>query len=189
MAKSDDVYIHPNAIVESKNIGEGTRIWAFVHILKGAKIGSNVKIGDHCFIENNVSIGNNVVIKNGVHIWDGVIIEDETFIGPNVVLTNELFPRSGFPKGLDKILIKKGATVGANSTIITGITLGEYCSVGAGSVVTRDVPSFALVYGNPAKQKGWVCVCGLKLAFLQGKHGRCACGRRFFLNNKKIELI
>lgn len=189
MAKLNDVYIHPQAIVESNNIGARTRIWAFAHILKGAKIGSNVNIGDHCFMENDVIIGNNVVIKNGISIWDGIIIEDGAFLGPNVVLTNELFPRSGFPKGLEKTLIKRGATVGANATILTGITLGEYCTIGAGSVVTKDVPSCALMYGNPAIQKGWVCICGLKLIFNRNRKANCSCGRKFILKKRQIHLI
>ncbi len=188
MSKIDGIYIHPKAIVETGNIGARTRIWAFAHILRGAKIGKNVNIGDHCFIENDVAIGNDVVIKNGISIWDGVIIEEGSFLGPNVVLTNELFPRSGFPKGLEKTLIKKGATIGANATIITGITLGEYSTVGAGTVVTKNVPSHALMYGNPAKQKGWVCGCGLKLKFNRNK-AVCSCGRAYILKDKRIEPI
>jgi acetyltransferase-like isoleucine patch superfamily enzyme len=188
MPKLDGVYMHPNAIVETEEIGVGTRIWAFVHILKGAKIGRNVNIGDHCFIENNVVIGNNVVIKNGISIWDGVIIKDDAFLGPNVVLTNELFPRSGFPKGLEKTLIKKGVTIGANATLVTGITLGKYCTIGAGSVVTKNVLDYALMYGNPARQKGWVCVCGLKLNFNKKNEAKCICGRNFFIENKEVNL-
>ena len=189
MPKLDKVYIHPQAIVDSKNIGKATRIWAFAHVLKGAKIGRNVNIGDHCFIENNVIIGNDVVIKNGNSIWDGIIIEDGAFLGPNVALTNELFPRSGFPKGLEKTLIKRGATIGANASILTGITIGEYCSIGAGSVVTKNVPGHALMYGNPARLKGWMCICGLKLVFGGNKKTSCSCGRKFVLKENQIQLF
>jgi len=188
-SKSSKVFIHPQAIVETSIIGEGTRIWAFAHVLKGARIGKNVNIGDHCFIENEVTIGNNVVIKNGISIWDKVIIENDVFLGPSVVFTNELFPRSSFPKGLEKTLIKNGATIGANTTLVTRITLGEYCTIGAGSVVTQDVSPFALMYGNPAKQKGWVCVCGLKLRFDDKEVAKCPCGRRFEKNGKLIEYF
>lgn len=189
MSNLDEVYIHPSAIVESKNIGRNTRIWAFAHILEGAKIGRNVNIGDHCFIENDVTIGNNVVIKNGISIWDGVTIEDGAFLGPNAALTNELFPRSGFPKGLEKTLIKKGATISANATILTGITLGEYCTIGAGSVVTKDIPDHALIYGNPARQMGWMCVCGLKLIFNKNKKTTCSCGKKFVFKGGLIKLF
>lgn len=189
MVEPKGVFIHPQALVESPNIGPGTRIWAFAHVLKGAKIGSRVNIGDHCFIENDVVIGDNVVVKNGIAIWDGVTIEDGAFLGPNVTLTNELFPRSGFPKGLERTLIRRGATIGANASIITGITLGEYCTIGAGSVVTKDVAPHALVHGNPARRYGWVCVCGLKLAFSGEKKARCTCGRTYKENKSGIRLL
>jgi len=189
MPEKNGVYIHPKAIVKSKNIGKGTRIWAFAHILKGAKIGENVNIGDHCFIENDVIIGNDVVIKNGISIWDGVTIEDGVFLGPNVALTNELFPRSGFPKGLEKTQIKRGTTIGANATLLTGITLGEFSTIGAGSVVTKNVSRHALMYGNPVKQKGWVCTCGKKLKFSKNKEAKCSCGREFIEKGRQIQLV
>lgn len=184
-----EVFVHPQALVESKNIGPGTRVWAFAHVLPGARIGSHVNIGDHCFIENDVVIGDHVVVKNGISIWDGVTIEEGAFLGPNVALTNEQFPRSGFPKGLQWTLIQKGASIGANSTIITGVTLGEYCTVGAGSVVTRSVPAFALAYGNPARCHAWVCLCGLKLLFGADGAARCSCGRQFRLAGDCVRLL
>lgn len=189
MPKPENVFIHPRALVESEKIGPKTRIWAFAHVLKGARIGCNVNIGDHCFVENDVVIGNNVVIKNGISIWDGTSVEDGAFLGPNVVLTNELFPRAGFPKGLERTVIRKGATIGANATIMTGITLGEHCTVGAGSVVTKNVIPHALMYGNPARQKGWVCICGLKLSFDERNAAVCSCRREFVLRNGKVKLI
>jgi len=189
MAEREGVFIHPQAICESPSVGPGTRIWAFAHVLEGARIGSRVNICDHCFVENNVVIGDNVVIKNGVAVWDGVTIEDGAFLGPNVVLTNELWPRAGFPKGLARTLIRRGATIGANATIVTGITLGECCTIGAGSVVTKDVPPHALMYGNPARRKGWVCGCGLKLVFEEKGNASCPCGRKYRERDGALEPL
>ncbi len=161
---ADGIYIDKTAIVKTKSVGKGTKIWQFVVILEGAKIGENCNICSHCFIENDVIIGNNVTIKNGVYIWDGIEIEDNVFIGPNVSFTNDLFPRSQNPKFVPiKTKIKKGASIGANATIIAGITIGRYSLIGAGSVVTKDVCDFALMYGNPAQLRGYVCRCGEKL--------------------------
>ncbi len=155
--------IHPLALVESKKIGNGTKIWAFVHILENAEIGENCNICDHCYIEYNVKVGDNVTIKSGVYIWENTHLEDDVFIGPNVVFTNNPRPRS--KKYIDHLhtRIKTGASVGANSTILAGVTIGKYSMIGMGSVVTRDVPDYALVYGNPAKLKGWVNEDGDKL--------------------------
>jgi acetyltransferase-like isoleucine patch superfamily enzyme len=156
-------FIHPAAIVETDAIGADTRVWAFVHILKGAAIGSSCNICDHCYIEYGVTIGNNVTVKSGIYIWEGATIEDDVFLGPNVVFTNDIRPRSKQYVPVAKTLIRKGASVGANSTILAGTTLGQYCMTGIGSVVTRDVPAHALVYGNPAKIQGWVDEEGNKL--------------------------
>ncbi len=155
--------IHPSAIVDTKKIGHSTRIWAFVHILKNVHIGNNCNVCDYVFIEQNVKIGNNVTVKSGIYIWEGAIIEDDVFLGPNVVFTNDIRPRSKMYKAPVKTILKKGASVGANSTILAGITIGEYAMTGIGSVLTRDVKPFALVYGNPAKQHGWVDEFGNKL--------------------------
>jgi UDP-2-acetamido-3-amino-2,3-dideoxy-glucuronate N-acetyltransferase len=156
-------YIHPAAIVEAEIIGEDTRIWAFVHILKDVKIGKNVNVCDHCFIESDVIIGDNVTIKCGVYLWSGISIRNNVFIGPNVVFTNDLRPRSrqGFKQ--EKTVIEEGASLGANSTVLAGIRVGAYSFSGIGSVITKDVPNHALVYGNPAKIKGWVDEMGRKL--------------------------
>jgi len=148
---------HPHAIVETTKIGKDTRIWAFAHILPGAEIGEDCNICDHVFIENNVKIGDRVTIKSGVQLWDGIIIEDDVFIGPNATFTNDLFPRSKhYLEKYEKTFIRQAASVGANATILAGVTIGSNAMVGAGSVVTRDVPANAIVVGNPATIKGYV---------------------------------
>lgn len=149
--------IHPLSDVLSKNIGEDTKVWQFCVILPDATIGENCNINCHVFIENNVHIGNNVTIKSGVQIWDGMLIEDDVFIGPNVTFTNDLTPRSKqYPESFLKTIVKKGASIGANATILPGITIGEYALIGAGSVVTKNVEPYSMVYGNPAKITGIV---------------------------------
>ncbi|HEY3307939.1 MAG TPA: acyltransferase [Desulfuromonadaceae bacterium] len=141
---------HSHALVESQQIGENTRVWAFTHVLPNARIGSDCNICDHVFIENDVIIGNRVTIKCGVQIWDGLRLEDDVMVGPNATFTNDLFPRSKQPFELRTTLVRKGASIGANATILCGITIGEGAMVGAGAVVTKDVPSRAVVVGNPA---------------------------------------
>lgn len=164
-------YVHPVSLVESANIGVGTTIWAFVHVLSGATIGENCNICDHCFVEGAVVIGNSVTLKCGVYLWSGIILEDDVFVGPNVVFTNDIRPRSkNKDYALSPIIIAKGASLGANSTILAGVTVGRYALIGIGSVVTRDVLNHALVYGNPARQHGWVDESGQKLR--ASEHGR-----------------
>lgn len=150
-------FVHPNAICESTSIGESTRIWAFSHVLPGAQIGADCNVCDQVFIENDVVIGDRVTIKCGVQIWDGVRLEDDVFVGPNVTFTNDLFPRSKvYPDSFMKTVVKKGASLGANSTILSNINIGENAMVGAGAVVTKSVPDYAIVVGNPAKIVGYV---------------------------------
>jgi UDP-2-acetamido-3-amino-2,3-dideoxy-glucuronate N-acetyltransferase len=147
-----DYFVHNLACVETKNIGCGTRIWAFAHILSGAVIGQDANICDHTFIENDVVVGDRVTIKCGVYLWDGIRLEDDVFVGPNATFTNDKFPRSKqFPDQFPKTIVKKGASIGANATILPGITIGENAMVGAGAVVTHHVPDNCLVIGNPAK--------------------------------------
>lgn len=145
-------FIHDLADVAPCEIGDGTRIWQFVVILEGAKIGKNCNVCAHTLIEGDVVIGDNVTVKSGVYIWEGTRIEDDVFLGPNATLTNDMMPRSKeYPLSFSGITLKKGCSVGANATILPGITIGEYAMVGAGSVVTKNVPSKAVVVGNPAK--------------------------------------
>ena len=149
---------HPKAIVESKKIGAGTRIWAFAHVLPGAAIGEDCNICDHVFIENNVIIGDRVTIKCGVQLWDGLRVENDVFIGPNATFTNDPFPRSKKPLKRHPVTqLKKRSSVGANATLMPGVTVGESAMIGAGAVVTRDVPPRTLVTGFPAKVRRKLC--------------------------------
>lgn len=156
---------HPTSDIQTKNIGRGTRIWQNCVILEGAVIGENCNICFNVFVENDVVIGNNVVIKSGVQLWDGLSLEDNVFVGPNVTFTNDLLPRSGQQTifALTRTVLKNGASIGANATIICGITIGKYAMIGAGSVVTKNIPDYTLWFGNPAKFKSYICRCGEKL--------------------------
>jgi len=159
------LFKHPTAIVESENIGEGTKIWHFVHVREGTKIGRDCIVGKSAYIDLDVEIGDRVKIQNFVSVYKGVKIEDDVFIGPAVTFTNDLYPRAD-EWGEDKItrtVVKRGASIGANSTVICGVTIGEYAMVGAGSVVTKDIPPFTLVYGNPARVRGRVNKEGMKV--------------------------
>src|ERR1700736_3377799 len=148
---------HSAAIVETDRIGDGTRVWAFAHILPGARIGADCNICDHTFLENDVVVGDRVTVKCGVQLWDGVTLEDDVFVGPNATFTNDAFPRSGqHQETVSRTLVRRGASIGANATILPGITIGERAMVGSGSVVTRDVPPDAIVGGNPARIFGYV---------------------------------
>lgn len=149
-----NIFIHPTAEVQTKDIGNDSTIWQFSIVLKNAKIGKNCNINSHTFIENDVIIGNNVTIKCGVFLWDGLRVEDNVFIGPNATFTNDLYPKSrNKPAKFETTILKKGCSIGANATILPGITVGKNSIVGAGSVVTKDVPANVIVLGNPAKIK------------------------------------
>lgn len=183
--------IHSKAIVESERIGERTRVWAFTHVMAGATIGEDCNVGEGCYVESGSSVGDRVTLKNGVSIWDGVSINDDVFIGPQASFTNDLWPRPRAEReDLELVPTKvlNGASIGANATIVCGVTIGHYAFVGAGSVVTRDIPDFALCYGNPAKLKGFLCRCRLKLKFNKGR-ARCKCGKQYKKNKAKVEEI
>lgn len=152
MNLKDTRMIHPTSDVQSRNIGKNTYIWQYVVILPGAVIGENCNINAHCFLENDVLIGNNVTIKSGVYLWDGITIGNDVFIGPNVTFTNDKYPRSKmYPDQFQRLVIEEGASIGAGSIILGGITVGRKTMIGAGSVVTKDIPANQLWYGNPAR--------------------------------------
>lgn len=154
---------HNLSQVDSENVGNDSKIWQYVVVLKGAIIGENCNICSHCYIENDVKIGNHVTIKAGIYLWDGIEIKDHVFLGPNVVFTNDIYPRSKQFKPAEKTIIQKGASIGANSTILAGVTIGEYAMTGIGSVVTKNLKAHGLYYGNPAQHKGWIDEFGEKL--------------------------
>ncbi len=174
--------MHSTAVVdEGAEVGAGTKIWHFSHVMKGARVGENCIIGQNVFIGSGTSLGNNVKIQNNVSIYDGVILEDDVFCGPSMVFTNVFNPRSFISrkKEFRKTLVKRGATIGANTTIVCGNTVGQFAFIGAGSVVTKDIPDYALVYGNPGKVKGWVCQCAEEIIFRSGKSLCQVCGRQY----------
>jgi len=185
-------FVHPSSFIDDNvQIGEGTKIWHFCHIMSGAKIGKNCKIGQNVFIDRDVKIGNNVKIQNNVSVYRGVTLEDNVFCGPSMVFTNVFNPRSAYPRDISeyrKTLVKKGATIGANVTIISGVTLGRSAFIGAGTVVTKDVPDYALVYGNPASIQGWMCECGDKLEF-RDERARCNKCRKEYVKEGERVLI
>ena len=185
------VFVHPNALVDKgANVGSGTRVWAFAHILKGAVVGEDCNICDHTFIEGKVRLGNRVTLKCGVFLWDGVVTEDDVFIGPAAAFVNDLRPRSGNVLWkCTATLLREGCSIGANATILAGLSIGRFAMVSAGAVVTRDVADYALVVGNPARFRRWLCRCGQNLTFRKSS-AVCNCGRRYHLRNKsKMEEV
>lgn len=190
----NDFFKHEKALVDNgAKIGKGTRVWAFAHVMAGAEIGENCNIGNYAFVESGAKLGNQVTVKNGVQIWEGVEAEDGVFFGPNCVLTNDMRPRSfiRLPKEeyLRKTKIKRGATIGANATIVCDTIIGEYAFIAAGAVVTRDVPAFALMAGCPATRKAWVCVCAETLRFTHNKTHCEKCGKAFELREDEVRLL
>ncbi|HEX9584872.1 MAG TPA: acyltransferase [Gammaproteobacteria bacterium] len=188
MARRSDVFIHELALCESDSVGHGTRIWAYAHVMKDAQIGADCNIGGHAFIESGARIGDRVVVKNGVQIWDHVTVEDDVFIGPNATLINDRVPRAGQYRtrvDFQPTRICRGATIGANATVLCGLCVGAHAFVAAGSVIVKDVPAHGFLVGAPGKRLGWVCTCGLRLDDTLA----CACGRRFRLADNARELV
>ncbi len=179
-------------IDEGCSIGSGTKIWHFSHVMKGAIIGNECNIGQNVVISPGVTIGNNVRIQNNVSVYEGVVCEDDVFLGPSMVFTNVINPRSAVSRKHEymKTLVKKGASIGANATIVCGNTLGAYCFIGAGTVVTKDVPAYALIIGNPGKQLGWMSEFGMRLHFNADGTATCSeSGERYLLENNTVKKI
>lgn len=185
-------YIDPTGILdEGAKVGEGTKVWHFSHIMTGSEIGRNCNIGQNVVISPQVKVGNGVKIQNNVSVYTGVILEDDVFCGPSMVFTNVINPRSAVSRKDEykSTLVKQGATIGANATIVCGVTIGQYAFIGAGAVVTKDVPDFALIYGNPAAQHGWMCRCGVKLSFKGSKAVCSACEATYKKDKSGCHLL
>ena len=188
-----EYYKHETAVVDpGAQIGKGTKIWHFCHVSSRSVIGENCSLGQNVFVADDVLLGNNVKVQNNVSLYTGVICEDDVFLGPSMVFTNVINPRSSVNRKSEymRTLVKKGASIGANVTIVCGVTLGSYCFIGAGAVVTKDVPDYALVVGNPARQKGWMSQAGAKLLF--DPQGLAVCrdsGEKYILNDGKVSKI
>lgn len=184
------VTVHPTAIVDDgAQLGEGTRVWHWAHVCGGARIGKGCSLGQNVFVGNDVVVGNNVKIQNNVSVYDAVRIEDDVFCGPSMVFTNVYNPRSAITRKNEyrQTIVRRGATLGANCTIVCGTTIGEHAFIGAGAVVNRDVPAYGLMLGVPAKRRGWMCSCGVRL---QGKgQVRCECGAGYQIDELTCKPI
>ena len=186
-------FVHESSYIgENCTIGNGTKIWHFSHIMTGATLGENCNIGQNVVVSPKVVLGNNVRVQNNVSIYEGVICEDDVFLGPSMVLTNVINPRSAVSRKNEykTTLIKKGTSIGANATIVCGVTLGQYCFIGAGAVVTKNVPAYALMVGNPARQTGWMSENGHKLKFNITNFATCdESGQKYSLENNIVKRI
>lgn len=184
---NSDIYIHDTAIVDAgAKVGAGTKIWHFCHLMPDSRIGTNCILGQNVFIDNNVSVGNGVKIQNNVSVYNGVIIEDDVFLGPSMVFTNVINPRSFIERKAEfkKTVVRKGATIGANATILCGIEIGSYALIGAGAMVVADVKPYSLIVGNPASQIGWVSQAGITLDFNADSVAICPqTGEKYRLKN------
>ena len=182
------VFVHPAGLCESEEVGSGTRVWAFAHVLAGAVIGANCNVCDGAYVEGGAVVGNRVTIKNQVLIFEGVTIEDDVFLGPAMVFTNDLRPRAHIKRGSESLLptiVRQGATLGAGVVVVCGTTIGANAFVGAGAVIAKDVPAHAFMVGNPARQIGWACRCAERL---DDELNCSVCGRRFRLNSAELAL-
>ena len=186
-------FAHPTAIIDDNCIiGEGTKIWLFSHIMSGAVIGNNCNLGQNVVVSSKVVLGNNVRVQNNVSIYEGVICEDDVFLGPSMVLTNVINPRSAVSRKNEfkTTLIKKGATIGANATIVCGNTIGSFAFIGAGTVVTKEVPAYALIIGNPGRQTGWMSEYGHKLKFNENNIAVCEESKqKYILENNEVKRM
>jgi len=186
-----DRFVHESAVIDDNvRIGAGTRIWHFSHVMAGTVIGENCSLGQNVLVGPNVRIGNRVKIQNNVSVYEGVTLEDDVFCGPSCVFTNVNRPRAGFPTDSSQYLstlVKKGATIGANATIVCGNTVGEHAFIGAGAVVPKDVPAHAIVFGNPARQHGWACKCGEPLHFEHDSATCKKCAREYGKRERDVE--
>ncbi len=182
-------FVHESSYIDEPcEIGDGTKIWHFSHIMSGCKIGYGCNIGQNVVISPEVVIGNNVKIQNNVSVYTGVICEDDVFLGPSAVFTNVVNPRSHVNRKNEykRTIVMKGASIGANATIVCGHNIGRYAFIGAGAVITKDIPDFALAFGNPARITGWVCKCGVKLQFLNNISVCNSCGSKFVMVNNAV---
>lgn len=189
--ENKDFFVHPSSVIdEGAQIGKGTKIWHFCHLMPACKVGERCNIGQNVYIDNNTMIGNGVKIQNNVSVYNGVVIEDDVFIGPSVVFTNVINPRSYIERKNEfkKTIVHTGATIGANATILCGIEIGPYAMIGAGSVVTKNVAAYALMTGNPATQNGWISKAGIKLVFGNGNIAVCSStGQIYKLENGIVD--
>lgn len=189
--EKDNIFIHESSYIDNDcAIGSGTKIWHFSHVMSGCSIGKNCNIGQNVVISPSVKIGENVKIQNNVSVYTGVICEDDVFLGPSCVFTNVINPRSHISRKDEyKItLIKRGASIGANSTIVCGNTIGQYALIGAGAVITKDVPDYAIIVGNPGRRSGWICQCGEKLSFKEGNAICPTCKIKYELKENKVTI-
>ena len=202
MKTAENIYIHPHALCESEDVGAGTRIWAFAHIMKDVHIGRACNIGGHTFVESGAWLGDKITVKNQVLIWDGITIEDEAFIGPGVIFSNDIYPRSARMETVPEVAgryqtkenwlsrtrVGQGVSIGAGAIILPGITLGAFAMIAAGAVVSKEVAPQRLIIGNPGCECGWVCLCGRRLNKTQGRWTCEACGRGYCEQGEKLLL-
>jgi len=194
ISANPEYFVHESAYIDQPaSIGKGTKIWHFCHVMSNSSIGERCSLGQNVVVASRVVIGNNVKIQNNVSLYEGVTLEDDVFCGPSMVFTNVLTPRSGFPRNRPqdyvKTTVRHDASIGANATIVCGITIGQFALVGAGAVVTKDVPPYSVVFGSPAAVRGYACECGIKLSFAADRAQCSACQRTFTKDGTQVRKI